>query len=120
MPRRAHKNSGHYFRGTINVTFTNIIVTSLRRCFLNFDLDLADSVVLNGTPITSATITPKFNVTSAATRRAGNENNEDHNNGELDDIHGSVKSISAPNFTVTTKTTDITFVTDAIPDSRMA
>jgi hypothetical protein len=98
--------------GTVTVTFANITVTSTP-LFLNFDLDLAASVVLNGTPITSATITPKFNVTSAATPPAGNEGNEDHDNGEMDDVHGSVKSISAPNFTVTTKTTDITFATDA-------
>ncbi|HET9166555.1 MAG TPA: DUF5666 domain-containing protein [Candidatus Angelobacter sp.] len=98
--------------GTVTVTFANITVTSTP-LFLNFDLDLAASVVLNGTPITSATVTPKFNVTSAATPPAGNEGNEDHDNGEMDDVHGSVKSISAPNFTVTTKTTDITFATDA-------
>lgn len=98
--------------GTVNVTFANITVTTTP-LFLNFDLDLAASVVLNGTPITSATITPKFNVTSAATPPAGNEGNEDHDNGELDDVHGSVKSISAPNFTVSTKTTDITFATDS-------
>jgi len=98
--------------GTVTVTFANITVTSTP-LFLNFDLDLAGSVVLNGTPITSATITPKFTVTSAATPPAGNEGNEDHDNGEMDDVHGSVKSISAPNFTVTTKTTDITFATDA-------
>ncbi len=98
--------------GTVSVTFANITVTTTP-LFLNFDLDLAGSVVLNGTPITSATITPKFNVTSAATPPAGNEGNEDHDDGEMDDVHGSVKSISAPSFTVTTKTTDITFATDA-------
>jgi hypothetical protein len=96
----------------VSVTFANITVTTTP-LFLNFDLDLAGSVVLNGTPITSATITPKFNVTSAATPPAGGEGNEDHDNGEMDDVHGSVKSIAAPNFTVTTKTTDITFATDA-------
>ena len=98
--------------GTVSVTFASITVTTTP-LFLNFDLDLANSVVLNGTPITSATITPKFNVTSAATPPAGNEGNEDHDNGEMDDVHGSVKSISAPNFTITTNTTDITFATDA-------
>ena len=98
--------------GTVTVSFANITVTTTP-LFLNFDLDLAASVVLNGTPITSATITPKFNVTSAATPPAGNEGNEDHDNGELEDVHGTVKSISAPSFTITTKTTDITFATDA-------
>lgn len=98
--------------GTVNVTFANITVTTTP-LFLNFDLDLATSVVLNGTPITSATITPTFNVTSAATPPAGDEGNEDHDNGDLEDVHGSVKSIAAPNFTITTNSTDITFATDA-------
>jgi hypothetical protein len=96
----------------VTVTFANITVTSTP-LFLNFDLDLAASVVLNGTPITSATITPKFNVTSAATPPAGGEGNEDHDDGEMDDVHGSVKAINAPNFTITTNSTDITFATDA-------
>jgi hypothetical protein len=97
---------------TVNVTFANLTVTTTPQ-FLNFDLDLAGSVTLNGTPITSATVAPKFNVTSTSTPPAGNEGNEDHDNGELEDIHGSVKSISAPSFVVTTKSTDITFATDA-------
>jgi hypothetical protein len=98
--------------GTINVTFANIVVGS-SPLFINFDLDLANSVVLNGTPITSATVTPKFNVTSTTTPPAGNEGNEDHDNGELEDVHGTVKSIAAPNFTITTNSTDITFATDS-------
>ncbi len=96
----------------VSVSFANIVVTTTP-LFLNFDLDVANSVVLNGTPITSATITPKFNVTSASTPPAGGEGNEDHNDGEMDDVHGSVKSISAPNFTITTNSTDITFATDS-------
>jgi Domain of unknown function (DUF5666) len=95
---------------TVNVTFANITVGA-SPMFINFDLDLVNSIVLNGTPVTSATITPKFNVTSSTV--APNMNNEDDNDGENDDIHGSVKSITAPNFVVTTNSTDITFATDA-------
>jgi len=98
---------------TVTVTFANITVGA-SPLFINFDLDLANSVTLNGSPtITSATVNPKFNVTSTTTPAAGNEGNEDHDDGELEDVHGSVKSISAPNFTITTKSTDITFATDA-------
>ena len=96
--------------GTVNVTFANLTVGSTP-LFINFDLDLANSITLNGTPVTSATVNPKFNVTSSTV--APNDNNEDDDNGENDEIHGSVKSISAPNFTVTTNSTDITFVTDS-------
>jgi len=97
---------------TITVSFANIVVGT-SPLFINFDLDLANSITLNGTPITSATVNPKFNVTSTTAPPAGNEGNEGDDNGELEDVHGSVKSISAPNFTITTKTTDITFATDA-------
>jgi Domain of unknown function (DUF5666) len=95
---------------TVNVTFANITVGS-SPLFINFDLDLANSITLNGTPVTSATVNPKFNVTS--TTVAPNKENEGDDDGENDDVHGSVKSISAPNFTITTNSTDITFVTDA-------
>jgi hypothetical protein len=98
--------------GTVTVTFANIVVGS-SPLFINFDLDLANSVTLNGTPITSATVNPKFNVTSTTAPPAGHEGDEDDDNGEMDDVHGSVKSISAPNFTITTKSTDITFATDS-------
>jgi hypothetical protein len=96
--------------GTVNVTFANLTVGS-SPLFINFDLDLANSITLNGTPVSSATVNPKFNVTS--TTVAPNKENEDEENGENDDIHGSVKSISAPNFTITTNSTEITFSTDS-------
>ena len=49
---------------TVNVTFANITVGTTP-LFINFDLDLANSITLNGTPVTSATVNPKFNVTSS-------------------------------------------------------
>jgi hypothetical protein len=97
---------------TVTVSFANIVVGS-SPLFINFDLDLAGSVTLNGPPITAATVNPKFNVTSTTAPPAGNEGNEDHDNGELEDVHGSVKTIAAPSFTITTKSTDITFATDS-------
>jgi hypothetical protein len=96
--------------GTVNVTFANITVGS-SPLFINFDIDLANSITLNGNPVTSATVAPKFNVTSSTV--APNKENEDDHDGENDDVHGSVKSINAPNFTITTNSTDITFATDA-------
>ncbi len=98
--------------GTVTVTFANITVGS-SPLFINFDLDLANSVTLNGSPtVTSATVNPKFIVTSATTPPAGGEANEDNENGELE-VHGTVKSINAPSFTITTNSTDITFATDS-------
>jgi Domain of unknown function (DUF5666) len=95
---------------TVNATFANIVVGSTP-LFINFDLDLVKSITLNGPPATLATVTPTFNVTSSTV--APNQENEDDDNGGNNDIHGSIASISAPNFTITTSTTSITFATDA-------
>jgi hypothetical protein len=95
---------------TVNATFANIVVGS-SPLFINFDLDLVKSITLNGPPATLATVTPTFNVTSSTV--APNQENEDDNDGGNNDIHGSIASISAPNFTITTSTTSITFATDA-------
>lgn len=97
--------------GSVNVTFAANITVGSSPMFINFDLDLTKSVTLNGTPATSATVSPTFNVTSSTV--APNKENEDDHDGEHGDIHGTVKSINAPNFTITTSTTDITFATDA-------
>lgn len=94
---------------TVNVTFANITVGTTP-LFVNFDLDLANSITLNGNPITSATVNPMFNVTS--TTVPPNDDNEDDDNGEIEDVHGSVTNVSAPNFTISTNSGDMTFATD--------
>jgi len=95
---------------TVNVTFPNLTVGA-SPLFINFDLNLASSITLNGSPVTSATVNPTFTVSTSTV--APNKGNEDDEDGENDDVHGSVKSINAPNFTITTNSTDITFATDA-------
>jgi hypothetical protein len=93
---------------TVNVPFSPNITIGTTPMFLNFDLDLASSVTINGT---SASISPKFNVSTSTV--APNENNEDNDNGEIEDVHGSVTNITAPNFTIQTDGGAITFATDA-------
>ena len=96
---------------TVTITFSSVItITSSSSTVINFDLDLAKSVTLNGNPITSATVTPKFNV---STSTVGNQNNEDDDNGEIEDVHGKVTNITAPNFTIQTDQSNITFATDS-------
>ena len=98
---------------SVAVTFSNITVGTTP-LFINFDLDLAGSVTLTGSPtITGATVSPKFTVTSSTTPPAGGEGNEDNNNGEIEDVHGKVTGITAPNFTIDTGSATITFATDA-------
>jgi uncharacterized protein DUF5666 len=100
--------------GTINVTLNPSLTVTSAPLFLNFDLDLAKSVTLTGTnPITGATVNPTFTVTSTSTPPAGNEGNEDHDNGEIEDVHGKVTAITAPSFTIDTGNATITFATDS-------
>ena len=93
---------------TLNVTFSPNLTVGSSPMFLNFDLDLANSITISGT---SATVTPKFNVSTSTIAR--DENNEREDDGGIDDVHGSVTAIAAPNFTIQTTTTTITFATDA-------
>lgn len=94
--------------GTVNVAFSPNVTIGPTSMFLNFDLDLANSVTISGT---TATVSPKFNVST--TNVAANEDNEDDDNGEIEDVHGSVTNVSPPNFTIQTRTTTITFATDS-------
>jgi hypothetical protein len=54
-------------------------------------------------------VNPVFNVTSVAV--AANANQED-GSGEIDDAHGTVASVSAPNFTIQSSQAALPFVTD--------
>jgi Domain of unknown function (DUF5666) len=92
---------------TVNVTFSPNITIGTSPMFLNFDLDLANSVTISGS---NATVSPKFNV---STSTVAPEENEDEDNGEIEDVHGSVTNISAPNFTIQTRSSTITFATDS-------
>jgi hypothetical protein len=101
--------------GTVTVTFASPITVSSSPLFLNFDLDLAKSVTLNGNPVTSATVNPTFNVTTSTV--APDPNNEDDDNGEIEDVHGKVTAVvtTAPtSFTISTMSgNSIQFATDA-------
>ncbi len=91
---------------TVNVPFSPNITIGTSPMFLNFDLDLANSITISGA---NATVSPKFNVSTSTVAPEENENEE---NGEIEDVHGSVTNITAPNFTIQTRTTTITFATD--------
>ena len=96
---------------TITVNFSPAItITNSNATVINFDLNLASSITLNGNPVTSATVSPVFNVTTST---VGNQENEDDDNGEIEDVHGKVTNITAPNFTIQTDQSTITFATDS-------
>jgi hypothetical protein len=96
---------------TVNVPFTANITIGTTPTFINFDLNLTSSITLNGPPVTAATVTPTFTV-STSTVAPGGENEDDHD-GKGDDVHGSITAINAPNFTINTGSTSITFVTNS-------
>ena len=94
--------------GTVNISFSPNIMVGTTPLFINFDIDLMNSVTISGS---NATVAPTFKVTTSTI--APDENNEDGNNGEIEDVHGSVTNITAPNFTIQTRSTTITFVTNS-------
>jgi|SRR5215472_1283298 len=93
---------------TVNVTFSPNITIGTSPTFLNFDLDLANSVTISGT---SATISAAFKVSTSTVSQ--DQNSQTDEDGGIDDLHGSVTSITAPNFTMQTQTTSLTFATNS-------
>jgi hypothetical protein len=93
---------------TVNVSFNPNVTIGSSPTFLNFDLNLANSVTISGT---SATVSPQFNVSTSAV--APDENNEDNHDGGIEDVHGKVTNISAPNFTIQTNSMTLTFTTNS-------
>jgi len=92
---------------TVNIPFNPNIMVGTTPLFINFDINLPNSVTISGT---NATVTPMFKVTTSTV--PPDDNNEDHDNGEIEDAHGSITNITAPNFTIQTRSTTITFVTN--------
>ncbi|HWX53141.1 MAG TPA: DUF5666 domain-containing protein [Verrucomicrobiae bacterium] len=93
---------------TVNLTFSPNIMVGSTPLFINFDIDLPNSITISGS---NATVTPTFKVSTSTV--AADENNEDNNDGEIEDAHGSVTNITAPNFTIQTHSTTIIFATDS-------
>ncbi|HKW75435.1 MAG TPA: DUF5666 domain-containing protein [Terriglobales bacterium] len=97
---------------TVNVNFASNITVGTTPLFINFDLDLANSITLTGNPPTSATVNPTFTVSTSTV--APNEAGENEDNGEEDDVHGKVTGVTAPNFTIQTESgASITFATNS-------
>jgi hypothetical protein len=90
---------------TVNVTFNTPLVINSSAVEVDFDLDLANSVTINGN---TATINPVFHVSSKIVH--------DQDNDDFKDVHGVVTSVMAPNFTIASRHMDdqiLTFSTDS-------
>ena len=96
--------------GTVNIPFSPSVTIGSGSSVLNFDMDLNASVTISGT---SATVTPTFKVTTS-TVPAG-EAGEDEDNGELEDLRGTITNVASPKFTIQPAQTSqpVTITTDA-------
>lgn len=92
---------------TVTISFSPNITVGSSPMFINFDIDLPNSVMINGT---SATVTPTFKVTTKTVAAEGDENDD---NGEIEDVHGKVTNVTPPNFTIQTEEATITFATNS-------
>lgn len=96
---------------TATVNFSpNLVVTAGMPVTLNFDFNLASSVSISGT---TATITPTF--TATVQQAAANENEQEDDNGGMEDVHGSITGVAAPNFTISVEQSSqsLTFTTNS-------
>lgn len=95
---------------TVNVTFNPAVTIGTGASVINFDMNLASSVTISGT---NATVTPTFNVTTS-TVPAG-EAGENEDNGEMEDLRGTITSVASPKFTIQPSQTAqaVTITTDA-------
>lgn len=97
--------------GTATVNFNPAITIGSMPTALNFDFNLATSVTLN-TANNTATVTPMFTASTAAVAA---ENQQDDENGETEDINGTVTNVSPPSFTISVQQTSqsLTFATNS-------
>jgi Domain of unknown function (DUF5666) len=95
---------------TVNVPFSPSVTIGTGSSVLNFDMDLNASVTISGA---NATVTPTFKVTTS-TVPAG-EAGEDEDNGELEDLRGTITNVASPKFTIQPAQTSqpVTITTDA-------
>jgi len=96
---------------TVNVPFSPSITIGPGATVLNFDMNLASSISISGT---TATVTPTFTV-STSTIAAGSEGSETEDDGELEDVRGTITNVASPKFTIQPAQTaqPITITTDA-------
>jgi trimeric autotransporter adhesin len=96
---------------TVNVPFSPSITIGPGATVLNFDMNLASSISISGT---TATVTPTFTV-STSTIAAGTEGSETEDDGELEDVRGTITNVASPKFTIQPAQTaqPITITTDA-------
>lgn len=96
---------------TTTVNFSPSLTVGSTPTALNFDFNLAASLTLN-TSNNTATLTPTFTASTAAVAAENEQNDE---NGEMEDLTGTVTNVSPPMFTISVQQTaqSLTFTTDS-------
>ena len=97
--------------GTATVNFSPALTIGSTPAALNFDFDLAASVTIDTTNNT-ATVTPTF---TASTAPVAAENEQEDDNGEMEDLTGTVTDVSPPSFTISVQQSSqsLAFLTDS-------
>jgi hypothetical protein len=84
---------------TVTISFTPDLVVGPGSSVVNLDLNLAHSVTIN-LASGSVSVNPVFVVTTSAVPPAGQEDQEDENDGQLQDVWGVVTGVAANSFTL--------------------
>jgi hypothetical protein len=94
---------------TATVNFTTPISVGITAAVLVFDLNLANSLFISGT---QATVTPIFSVSLST---IGAQNQQEEENGEIEDVTGTITTVSGSSFTISVQqhATPLTFNIDA-------
>jgi len=103
---------------TVTVTFSPAISIGSGAAVLNFDLNLATSITLNGTN-TAASVSPQFTATTSVVP-ATNNASEDEEHGSVEDLRGTITSVASPKFTIQPSQTAqaVTFTTNSSTQFR--
>ena len=102
---------------TVTITFSPAISIGSGAAVLNFELNLATSITLNGTN-TAASVSPQFTATTSVV--PANNASEDEEHGSVEDLRGTITSVASPKFTIQPSQTAqaVTFTTNSSTQFR--
>ena len=92
---------------TVTIPFNPSITVGTSPLLINLNIDLPNSITITSS---NATVAPTFKV---STSTVADQNNQDDSDGGIEDAHGIVSDITAPNFTIQTESARFVFATDS-------
>jgi hypothetical protein len=109
VPTKLEDNT---FSQQITINFNPALNVSAAASVVNIDLNVANALTfdLAGNVTGFSLSASSFNVSTSA---VANENQQEHENGELEDLTGQVTAVNGTSFTLDVNGTSLTFTTDA-------